>query len=336
MADYYYDKYKLIEEWDKDSSNHVDSETITTDEVTKEEIERYTDDWYITAEVYTDYEIRSKNAHGYKDHYLKLTDPVSLIHVDPLHYIGMYIYDYGGRGYFLYGWLNSRNSWDVTHRIYLGETYKIYKHQYQGSLLAEDVIKDHRYPRNGPKDGYWWVRKGPYTIPAPAIISPDNAYEINKKDGDEMPYLVFQLTPRENNDRNLYHVRVRMGFRSDFADYELYLESKEDTSGWEYYNGSSWQSFPSSGVSANTRVRIKPAVDNFEFGFHYWDCTAYNSRWGYGVSSEYRMIIVLDETEGIYVVSINGIQYNPISLKISESSNGETSSIDIVLSNHNV
>ena len=206
----------------------------------------------------------------------------------------------------------------------------------KGALLETNVIKDHTYPANGHKNGYWWIRKGLYTIPAPALISPDNAHEVNKKDGDEMPYLVFELTPRETNDSNLYHVRARLGFRSDFADYELYLGSKEDVSNWEYYDGSTWQSFPPGGVSANTKVRIKPDVESFEFGFYYWDCTAYNSQWGYGVSSEHRVIIVLDETDGVYVLVVNGIQYNAINLKISESSNGETGLINIVLSNNNI
>ena len=216
------------------------------------------------------------------------------------------------------------------------EVVNIVKKYSKGALLETDVIRNGTYPVNGYKNGYWWIRKGKYTIPAPAIISPDNAHEVNKKDGDEMPYLVFELTPRETNDSNLYHVRARLGFRSDFADYELYLESKEDVSNWEYYDGSTWQSFPPGGVSANTKVRIKPDVESFEFGFYYLDCTDYNSEWGYCVSSEHRVIIVLDETDGVYVLVVNGIQYNAINLKISESSNGETGSINIVLNNHNI
>ena len=207
---------------------------------------------------------------------------------------------------------------------------------YSRGGFIETLVRNETYPVNGAKNGYWWIRKGKYTIPAPTIIIPGNSFEVNKKDGDDMPYLVFELTPRETNDSNLYHVRARLGFRSDFADYEVYLESKEDVNNWEYYDGSTWQSFPPCGVSANTKVRIKPDVESFEFGFYYWDCTAYNSQWGYGVSSKHRVIIVLDETDGVYVLVVNGIQYNAINLKISESSNGETGSINIVLSNHNI
>ena len=342
MAEYFYDKYKLIEKWDKNSSGAVAQETITSDKVTIT---------YVTSEnqevdylycfdcsgAYWGYEVRSKNVHGFADHYLALSDYTLFSDSHPLNAPNIYEMYYGGvYGGFPYMYYRSKLWYVPTKKMETIDTYEIYKHQNRGELLEEDIILNHTYPVNGAKNGYWWIRKGKYTIPAPAIISPDNSFEVNKKDGDDMPYLVFQLTPRESNDQNLYHVRVRLGFRSDFATYEIYLESKEDITGWEYYNDSIWQPFPSGGVSANTKVRIKTDVESFEFGFHYWDCTAYNPQWAYGVSSEYRMIIVLDETDGVYVLVVNGIQYNAINLKISESSNGETGSINIVLSNHNI
>lgn len=213
---------------------------------------------------------------------------------------------------------------------------KIVKKYSRGVLLETNVVKDSSYPVNGPKDGFWWVRKGPYTIPPPELISPKNAFMLNRKTGEEMPSFEFLLVPREIDDQNLYHARIRIGTHSDFSDYDVYLESKEDTTGWECFLDGKWVPFPAEGVPAGTRVRINPKIEAIGFGFWYWDATAYNPNWGYGASSQHRLIIVIDEADRPFIVSINGISYNPLELRVSESSNGELGSIEIVLSNHNI
>lgn len=213
---------------------------------------------------------------------------------------------------------------------------KIVKKYSRGVLLETNVVKDSSYPVNGPKDGFWWVRKGPYTIPPPELISPKNAFMLNRKTGEEMPSFEFLLVPREIDDQNLYHARIRIGTHSDFSDYDVYLESKEDTTGWECFFDGKWVPFPAEGVPAGTRVRINPKIEAIGFGFWYWDATAYNPNWGYGASSQHRLIIVIDEADRPFIVSINGISYNPLELRVSESSNGELGSIEIVLSNHNI
>ena len=67
------------------------------------------------------------------------------------------------------------------------EVIRIVERHSKGELLETNVVKDSSYPVNGPKDGYWWVRKGPYTIPPPELISPENAFMLNRKTGEEMP-----------------------------------------------------------------------------------------------------------------------------------------------------
>jgi len=205
----------------------------------------------------------------------------------------------------------------------------------KGKLLQENTILDDSYPVDGPKDGYWWVRKGLYTIPAPILISPENAKIINKEDADVMPYLVFELVPREENDSNLYHVRARIGIRSDFQEYTEIFDSKNDTTSWEIYDGVNWVSFPQEGVPAGTKCRIKPDINLYKFGFYYWDATAHNPQWGYGINAKHRMIIVVDDTDERYVLSIAGRDYKAMQLNVSESANGELGSINITLSNHN-
>ena len=218
------------------------------------------------------------------------------------------------------------------------EVIRIVERHSKGELLETNVVKDSSYPKNGPRAGFWWVRKGPYTIPPPELISPENAFVLNllNKEEEQPLYFEFRLVPREKDDQNLYHARVRLGPRSDFSDYDVYLESKEDTTGWEYFLDGKWVPFPPEGVPAGSRIRVRPEIENVKFGFLYWDATAYNSNWGYGVSSQHRLIIVIDEADRPFIVSINGISYDPLELRVSESSNGELGSIEIVLSNHNI
>ena len=216
------------------------------------------------------------------------------------------------------------------------EVTKIVKKYSRGALLETNVVKDSSYPKNGQRAGFWWVRKGPYTIPPPELISPKNAFMLNRKTGEEMPSFEFLLVPREIDDQNLYHARIRIGTHSDFSDYDVYLESKEDTTGWECFLDGKWVPFPVEGVPAGTRVRVRSEIENVKFGFLYWDAAAYNSKWAYGMNSEHRLIIVIDEMDRSFILSINGISYNPLELGVSESSNGELGSIEIVLSNHNI
>ena len=212
----------------------------------------------------------------------------------------------------------------------------------KGALLYSNVIRDGTYPVNWYKNGYWWVRGKPFTIPAPELISPENAYLAHESDS-ELPYFVFELTSRTiapgvDTDNNEYHARLRIGDRSDFANniYVL-LESKEDQSLWEYYDGSDWQPFPAGGVNAGTKVRVKPDINDItDWGFYYWDATAYNSNWGYG-QSNFRMFVFITATSGgAYQLTIGGRRYYAIDLNIQESTNGELGQIDIKLVNNKI
>lgn len=367
MADYFYDKYALIidyEEVPETVKIPEKSYTVYTDNVIEENLSNkgitmtYDQGLYYQYKFKSSYsvQVRRKYTDTIKDHMFVLSGDTNGETVPLNSYIYRKISDYEiemHRPYF--------RTYDVKRPAGLNLILKVQKHAIlrlerrkmttgggteeviriverhsKGELLETNVVKDSSYPVNGPKDGYWWVRKGLYTIPPPELISPENAFMLNRKTGEEMPSFEFLLVPREIDDQNLYHVRIRIGTHSDFSDYDVYLESKEDTTGWECFLDGKWVPFPAEGVPAGTRVRINPKIEAIGFGFWYWDATAYNSNWGYGVSSQHRLIIVIDEADRPFIVSINGISYNPLELRVSESSNGELGSIEIVLSNHNI
>jgi len=337
---YYYKKYKLLTTWDTNSSGAVDSKKIFGNQVTTESVSE--GGTYVSGTGgYTEYEKKSDNINGFNDYELEASDfqdwPIGTdqsIYADAAQYIPEYElgeaiaegYPTFKDGFTLY--------WHIDKIHYLSNEYTIYKHYSPGKLLAEEVLLDTSYPKDGPKDGYWWVRGQRYTIPAPTLISPDNAFQINKD--DDMPYFVFKLNPRVDGDSNKYHARVRFGYRSDFLNYEEMLESKEDQTNWEYYNGSEWVAFPSNGVSANTKVRVKPTRDNYKFGFYYWDATAHNPQWNYGISSEHRLIIVITDSDEKYFLIIGGARHYALNLNLTEASNGSVGKINIGLSNHNL
>ena len=221
---------------------------------------------------------------------------------------------------------------------------KTYNVNYSKGKFIETLVRNETYPINGPRSGddYWWVRGKPFTIPAPELISPENAYAAHESDS-ELPYFVFELTSRTiapgvNTDNNEYHARLRIGDRSDFANniYVL-LESKDDQSLWEYYDGSNWQPFPAGGVNAGTRVRVKPDINDItDWGFYYWDATAYNSNWGYGQSNFRMFVFITPASDGAYLLTIGGRRYYAIDLNIQEAANGELGQIDIKLVNNKI
>lgn len=345
MTDFYYKKYELIEDWDKDNANAYDSRKIFGSQVNTESMSD--GGAYVSnSGAYTTFNKTSTNINGFNDYELEPSDfqqfPIGLdqnAFADAAYFLDGY--ETGEaivEGYITYQ-DNFTTYWHIEKVHYLSNQYTIYKHYSPGKLLAEDIILDDSYPKNGPKDGYWWVRGKEYTIPPPKLISPENGLIINAKEGDTIPYFVFELQPREDNDTYDYHIRTRFGTTSDMRGQNnpiINYESRLDQSNWEYYDGSAWQPFPSGGVSAGTKVRCKPPISAFDFGFFYWDATAFNPNWQYGIISQFRLFIFVDETDEVYKLMIGDIEYKASELEIIEASNGTVGKININLSNHNL
>lgn len=344
MADFYYKKYELIEDWDKDSQDSYGSRKIYGSEVTTESLSD--GGQYISSSGgYTDFQKVETNVNGFNDYELEPTNfqefPLGTdqrVFADAAEYTNYEPGEAIAEGYITYK-DSFTTYWQIEKIHYLSNEYTIYKHYSPGELLAEDVILDDSYPKNGPKDGYWWIRGKEYTIPPPKLISPANGLIINAKEGDTIPYFVFELQPREDNDPYDYHIRARFGTTSDMRGQNnplINYESKNNQSNWEYYDGSTWQAFPGGGVSAGTKVRCQPPIDAFDFGFFYWDATAHNPNWQYGIISPFRLFIFVDETDEVYKLMIGDIEYKALGLDIKEASNGTVGKININLNNHKI
>lgn len=214
--------------------------------------------------------------------------------------------------------------------------YTAYQHKARGTLLEEDLIRNETYPKDGVKDGFWWVRGREYTIPAPTLLEPENAFLVNVPEGDTFPELVFRLNKRHATDSNdlKYHARVQLGFESDFVNPIQQHFSKDDQTNWFYKDSAgSWQAFPATGVPGGTEVKYVPTIAELQFGFYYWNATAWHSFWRFGIEANARMIIVITDTDELYYLVVNGKPYKALSLDLQESSNGEIGNINIGLFN---
>lgn len=357
MAQYWYDKYALIQEYVE--STEPGSFKIQTENVLTEDLGEYaitvtiSDNFWFHNHFKTAYDVKTKTQYGdFNACELILSGeekPIGDVHGQDVFYkfdtitynrqrhTGLFEYRVYSKIIIPRDPLPPTITVDlqIMKRVYL-EEISIFERNAPGGLLEKDLILDDSYPIDGPKNGYWWTRKGLYTIPPPILISPQNSLWVNIVEGEEIPHLTFQLVPREANDSNLYHVRVRLGTQTDFLTHNIErFESKEDLTGWEILEGTEWVPFPAEGVPAGTICRIKPDTSKYEFGFIYWSATAHNPQWGYGAEAQHRMIIIVDDA-GKFVLMINGRRYNPMQLNVSESSNGELGSMDIVLDNHNI
>ena len=359
MANYYwYDKYELVEDWNLEEEGSLECILIRGGDITRIDVDGEGLGGYYGGTgdgVYTSYEVSGTEVRntGFDRHYINPSGeqdyPIST-NQNVYDYFDDVWYDGEGyqwktavaKGYITYS-SGGNVYWHITDLLVLDTYYKIYYHAEKGELLEKDVVKDDSYPKDGYKDGFWWIRKKLFTIPAPELISPDNAFVL--EEGDDIPYFVFELQGRDiippiDTDNNDYHVRLRMGEDSDFkSGLMVEAESKESQSGWEYYNESSevWETFTSGGVPAYTKVRYQPDLSSLEFGFFYWSATAHNPSWGYGADSTTRSFISVINAEGeLYILSIDGKEYRAIELSVKESSNGELGSMEFTLMNHRI
>lgn len=358
MADYYwYDKYEVVPSWTKDPAEEeqvMDSKYLFSGDNVIEDTPDTEGEFMYSP--YGSYEINPYATYGdYESKHFEMVESLTYSEAWARGHIyvisekrqidGHEVVLEVLRGYLTYQ-SNGRYYWiaDKRYKLFdydkpLSEWPKVYNVGVKGDLLETDLIKPNTYPVDGIQDGYWWVRKEPYTYPPPILISPENAYILRLDEKAEVPYFVFELQERfEGNDNNLYQVRTSFGFNSDYTGDPVIYESAKDNSVFEYSTdgGSTWQAFPSEGVPALSWVRIKPPAENFEFGFYYWTATAYGQEWGYGRRANPRLLIVITDTDDVYFLTINGKRYLARDIKVIESSNGEVSNIRLELLNNNI
>ena len=109
---------------------------------------------------------------------------------------------------------------------------------------------------------------------------------LNKEE-EEPLYFEFRFVPREDDDQNLYHARVRLGSRSDFSTMMYILKARKiQQAGSVFLMGSGYHS--GRRCSGRIQGQIRPEIENVKFGFLYWDAAAYNPKWAYGMNSEHK------------------------------------------------
>ena len=164
----------------------------------------------------------------------------------------------------------------------------------------------------------------------PTNRTPIQNYETN----DRRPYFEFILPANYEIDNYKYHARLRISSNAAMNGLEYLLESKDDQSNWELWDGSGWIEFPIDGVPTDSKVRATPPRV-LGFSFWYWDCASWEVSYGYGLNSSVRKINILISTEEPYVLAIGANMYNCYSIQASETSNGEIGSISFVVNNNN-
>jgi len=218
---------------------------------------------------------------------------------------------------------------DAVYRMTLKEK-EMYRIQLKGDYIETIIGEEGEYPEDGIQNGYWWVRQEEYKLEAPELIYPEAISKIEEK----VEYFELETKPRITYDPGGYHLRLRVGIRSDFQEQLFSVDTRDSRDNWQYYDGTAWQQFPESGVAANTRVRYNvPENIEWDFGVYFWSAQQYHWFWGYGPLAPFRSIILLTETDQVYKLYINGIPYRIKELNLEESSNGEIGQIDIQLIN---
>ena len=226
-------------------------------------------------------------------------------------------------------WRFTQAEFDAVKKLSL-EELTIHRNVVKGALVDEIIAEEGDYPIDGIQGGFWWVRGDEYTIEPPELISPEALFKANEK----VNYFEFKLKERQTTCPGNYHARLKVGTRSDFQETLFIADTTQDRSNFEYFNGSSWQPFPSGGVDGETRVRYYvPETVDWQFGVYFWSAQGWHSFWGYGPLANFRSIILLTETDEVYQLFVGGIEYKANNLTVLESSNGEIGKINIRLLN---
>jgi len=371
---YYWRKFELNEEWvDSEPDEYIDTRTGATGQVIRQ---NYDPSWivfdnlgdYVTRmnEFRTDYSV-SETSSGYSLGRSGVTPTITSTTTDRPNFNFQAEFDHGLS---YTGWYNSNENiyfyhngnlieadinwfrtydrkWDSTFNRWqfshwsLNNLRKMSLAEKQQWLVREigdwiDTVlaPAGSYPIEGEQGGYWWIRGEEYTIEIPELIYPDIGAEYVS--GPE--HFEFELKERMSDCPGNYHARLRVGMRSDFNRRLFFADThnSSDRSNFEYWDGSSWASFPSGGVDGDTRVRytVPAGVSWQPFTVYYWDAMAYHPAFGFSPPALFRSFLNMGDTDEFYLLLINGIPYKANSLRLVESSNGRIGRMDIRLLNY--
>jgi hypothetical protein len=161
---------------------------------------------------------------------------------------------------------------------------------------------------------------------APTRHSPANQVVTD----DETP--TFEMT-MPASDASTLHSRISLSMMATMSSPTVY-DSSASQGGWEYLSGGSWLPLPVGGVAPGTKVRFTPPTP-LPPGTWYWTVAAKD--WAWGASSEMpwmiRRVLSVDALEG-YALAVGATPWTCTDLTVTESSNGEISTIEFTVPNH--
>lgn len=161
--------------------------------------------------------------------------------------------------------------------------------------------------------------------PPPTRHAPENTVVTD----DETP--TFEMTLPASDASGL-HVRLSLSMMPTMSQPTIY-DSSASQEGWEYLSGSNWVPLPAGGAPPQSRVRFTP-TNPLAPGTWYWIVAAKD--WAWGIPNELawslRRVLSVDALEG-YSLAVGASIWSCLDLVITESANGELSTIEFEVDN---
>ncbi|MGM0437497.1 MAG: hypothetical protein ACQEQD_04430 [Bacillota bacterium] len=152
----------------------------------------------------------------------------------------------------------------------------------------------------------------------------------------------FEIYVPEDPDNTVatdsYHAKIIFSENSAMTDVIYEYESKENQTGWEYYDTdtSSWEDVPPGGFPADSDVRLT-IQDELSPGLVYWTAKTYEGNDTYGDApspNSIRIQYQLAEDEG-YKLIIEDTEWDAYSIEVTRTSNGELANFNFEVNNEN-
>lgn len=165
----------------------------------------------------------------------------------------------------------------------------------------------------------------PY-CPAPTRHAPENTVVTD----DETP--TFEMTLPQSEAAAM-HARISLSMMPTMSQPTMYDSSASQT-GWEYFSGGNWLPLPAGGAPPQSRVRFTP-TNPLAPGTWYWIVAAKDWAWGAWSDTPWmlRRVLSVSALEG-YALAVGATPWACTDLIITESSNGEMSTIEFTVPNH--
>jgi len=163
-------------------------------------------------------------------------------------------------------------------------------------------------------------------LPAPAHTSPGDGTDTE----DRQPDFTFTL-PSQESSATAYHAQIQLSEYIGFSTTVYDVKTSDSITGWQYWDGSNWVTFPTGGVPPGTSVRWQPP-DDLAYGSVYWRARAEDD-WDFSNWSTPWRLTVRIVVDWPYRLEIEGVPYDLLSLRVSEASNGEIGEMRFALFN---